>query len=1468
MHMHNFAQRRSFMMGGFEKAAASEYSPHNKSAGYSEYVDTKDTPRESEYRQSPGRSRAYQPTNESDARDISFVVGTADRRGTASRHDPQLHPQGQDQQRHDENTDDVPVYGNNAEKRFEKRQYRQPTEAESKREATFPVFAQAKRPDKAFFTFDNDDHHTVSGVMNRSMHDLEGSPADRDSKSVAAPASDKKVFYFDIDDLSQRLLNSGDQDLSRRLRKKKAKNARSRISRNRARRKSKRSVFNLELGNTTAGVLSSGAIPDTAALSAVNATAHEEYIVHRGARFESESVINGKAGLYIDTSADIGRATPDATSQGNNSTVSRTEDQNAMLRQSPSDGSPPAENNRDTTLSTNTTMEFDAESMHQGRMTSTPTSPTATTSTATSSSPRDQLPPRSEGPGSPTSPRSPEKNEDIVSVTGEDSNKPEIVNRPVGAGSTEIRVTKVYDKINDRLDHIVNRENDVENRQKAIRAVFEEVQQHVADLRKHKQPVSPKINGPDVDRRDDVVDLASTSDTPKRSIADNGDDQVIKCRNESTYARLDQTQNLPERTLSDQPRSTIQQEIIEAPTLSHGVTGPPVDPTASQRKQSILYLDLSDKPNEEDEDGEDLHAGGDGAKSQETRPSAYLSSDNSGDDEVIVQKLSVDKDDAEVYVIEGKVGNSGDHLDKRPADTEPGSQDQEGARLDPDGDRLEPDATDEAENSDDGQALVGLGSKSKEISRMQTACVEHLDTVGLGDSDDDGAVVDIDKEFDRVVPVSNSESPDSVNYDIAETLDRVARQSEIGKQRHEETTSQNDEEEKAGTLMNTFSNVSLFSSMSKKHEQEKPNALLDTLSNGSLFSNKDATMIPRCMSNNRTQESRARSPRQVGESFSSRVENFTDVDDENVDIDDAAKKDLLGYDYSLAISAATKSSSSSSASDLEEFPMIADKQDFVDSDDVSVSSSNASSDISRSSSGSTSDSSYDDSFISIVESEEESDLEFFDEQHGFAENFMSNLVSSTFGWFEKQQESLACGFKSGEVEGPSLLRESMTRQKSADPVTVRENRNKAMRGLRSAVASKYGRGKSTHSAAIDSDRRTKNSTSKGVRHNNCATGAHEDRKQNKRAERCHARRQGAKRESDRSSAHQVFAEIFGGRNQGDQNVASFQKKNIAEDERKESDFDNARPMSYSPGESRIERPKKFTKGKVADDRFSSSDDDDAGSGSVQVIAVHPASSDGKKVKRSAKAKNRKIEASLPEDDTDSIKVIANSVLQTEDREEDVQIISTPNVVSSLEKNSKSSKSNTRRSAKHRDEAAVSSPSPSRDRTEPPKTMSSDLDAAGASLSPPLRGIARPTNSKVEPNINIGHDEPEKVAAGSSTQRKAKRASSKGTSKASKMSSKKDRLLDDSLKGSKRGTSRSRRRRGSENGRKPSLVAADRHEEDETESDGDSMNNMLTEEERENARKERRRAAALKRRRKLREKRREKLENALTDDTFS
>ena len=1474
VHMHNFAQRRSFMMGGFEKAAASQYSPHNKGAGYSEYVDDNDASLKSEYRESPGRSRAYQPTNESDARDISVAVDSVNRRGTAARHhhhqqqqQQQLHQQDQHHYRHDKDTDDGAVYGITiAGNRFDKRQYSQPTEAESKREATFPVFAQAKRPGKAFFTFDNDDHHTVSGVMNHSLHDVESSPPDRDSKSVAAPASDKKVFYFDIDDLSQRLLNSGDQDLSRRLRKKKSKNARSRISRNRAKRKSKKSVFNLDLGDATAGALGSGARTDTTATYTVNATAHEDYIGHRGARFESEIVINGKDRLYNATSADIGIAIPDATSQGNNSTVSRTEDNSAMLRQSPSVRLPPAENNRDTALSTKNITKFETESMHPEKVTSTPTINSATSPIVTSS-PRDQLSPRLEDPGNP---RSPKQNEDIGSATGEESDKTEIVNRPVRGGSTEIRVTKVYDKINDRLDHIVNHENDVENRQKAIRAVFEEVQQHVADLRKHKQPASPKTHGPDIDRRDDVVDLAITSDTPKRSIADNGDDQIIKCCNESTESEDNdtspiQTQNSPSRILSDQPISTSQQEIVEGPNLSHGVTGPTVDPTASQGKQSILYLDLSDKPNEEDQDGEDLHIEGDGAKSQETRPSAYLSSDNSGDDEVVVQKVSVDKGDTEVYVIEEKFGHGAGHLDKRTANTKPGPQDQEAARLDPDGDRLEPDATDEAENSDDGQALVGHGSKSKEIVRTQARCVERLDSVGLGDSDDDGAVVDIDKEFDRVVPVSDSEFPDSVDYDIAETLDRVARQSEIRKEIHEETTSQKNGDEKAGTLMDTFSNGSLFSKMPKKDEEEKPNALLETLSNGSLLSNKDGTMIPHSMSN-RTRGNQAQSPRQVGESSSSVIESFIDVDG---DIEDAAKKDVLGYDYSLAISAPTKSSSSSSASDLEEFPMLADKQDFVDSDDASVSSSNVSSDISESSSGSTSDSSYDDSFISIVESEEESDLEFFDEQHGFAENFMSNLVSKTFGWFEKQQESLACGFKSDEVEGPSLLRESMTRQKSAEPDTVRENRNKEMKDLRSAVASKYGRVKSTYSAAIDSERRNKNIIGKGRHHNNIAAVVHDDRKKSKRAERSYAKRQVVKRERGSSLAYQASAEKLSEQTQGEQNVAFFQKNCIAEEKTKKSDTDSAHPLSCSPGESRIKKPKELTEDKVPPNKLLSSDDDDAESSSVQVIAVHPARFDGKKANRSTKAKIRKIETSLPEDDTDSIKIIVNSVLQKEDREEDVPRTSTPNAASSLEKNAKSSKSNNRRSANDRDKvAAVSSLSPPRDGTEPQKTISSDLNAAGASWSPPLQGLPRPADSKVKPNISVGHDEPEKVAAGGSTQRQPKDASSKGASKASKKSLEKDRLLEDSLRVSKRGTGRSRRRKGSENGRKPRLVAGDRHEEDETESDGDSIKNMLTEEERENARKERRRAAALKRRRKLREKRREKLEKALTDDTFS
>lgn len=273
VHMHNFAQRRSFMMGGFERPQNFE-QPQEVESNRVYRVETEDDAvlgydgyhldrsanegiGESEYRQSPGRSRNFRQVDTRDtptprsvnvhrrspANTSSFskpisgngsVYGSV---GSANRFDPNQHLETTSTQHHVHDVHD-------------------------QQGPTFPVFDRMKRPEQSVFTFDHaidNDVHTVPGIINHPPSSDAGASqaqeANHETTSVAPPSSEKKVFYFDIDDLSQRLLNSGDQDLSRRLRKKKAKNARSRISRTRARRKSKKSVFNLELDGSTTSVL-------------------------------------------------------------------------------------------------------------------------------------------------------------------------------------------------------------------------------------------------------------------------------------------------------------------------------------------------------------------------------------------------------------------------------------------------------------------------------------------------------------------------------------------------------------------------------------------------------------------------------------------------------------------------------------------------------------------------------------------------------------------------------------------------------------------------------------------------------------------------------------------------------------------------------------------------------------------------------------------------------------------------------------------------------------------------------------------------------------------------------------------------------------------------------------------------------------------------------------------------------------
>lgn len=1570
VHMHNFAQRRSFMMGASQPTSATDYSSPNptpRGDGNDDYHQDSNgrvnQQQDREYRQSPGRTRHYQQANEGgDTRDSRPVVDTSSRRRSIESSVSHHH----DQRVHDEFADTVPIYSSPSSSRFDgkpqQQHHRQQqlqhhnqsnTETKSTQEAaTFPAFANTKRSEKPVFTFEeenddeedeDDDVHTVPGVMNRPSPNAEmGAPVPRSSASVAPPASEKKVFYFDIDDLSQRLLNSGDQDFSRRLRKKKAKNARSRISRNRARRQSKKSVFNLELDNdaTTGG----GGVQSTNSAISVLEGAPNESSIHRdrASRFDSQSVVSGKSGttgLFIDTSAEIRHATPNVRGSHN------TTDEGMKIRRDPSVGSSPAEHTR--ALSPDITMDVDVESIDERAEVhlSSPREMTPRSSRLEVNNPKIptiMVDDRS-GTASPTQISMAAVPPTVTDMRDDNAGMTDSPAR-ARAGSAEMRVTKVYDQINDRLDHIVTRENDVENRQKAIRAVFEEVQQHVADLRKTKSAGTPKVG--DTHQHDDVLDLVSLTDETKRSLTDNGDDQVTQHHNGDD----DQiTKRLNESSI-DVDDLMARLEKVENKQGPSAPTSPVNDVEADH---DILYLDLSERlegeqQDEDENEGMDtFDVGGPGAQSQEARASAYLSSDNSCDDEVVVQKQSTDKGEREVYVIEEEDGKSvasprstisprgsiisargstisprgsiisprGSIISPRVSDIEKqesylsnvliadqADQDQEvGAgpsiesivsnhkepeeeqeeRLEPDGDRLESIATNEADNSDEGDALAGLGSMSglRSKSGLGSKSMEGVrqqpgDDVLDTDDDDDAAAMDIDKEFDRVVPLSDDESQSmSVNYDIDETLDRVARQSELDKQE-------------------------VTKAMSRQEEEEKANALLDTLSNGSLFAEKEALKSQSSASHQASSDP-AQPPRQleeltsypnVGESTSNLNESFVDIGRKDGD-DGHVNNGSLGYDYDLAISAA-KSSSSTSASDLEEFPMNVNNQEYAEhsDDDISETSSNVSSDISESSSGSESESSYD-SFVSIAESER-SGLEFFDEQQGFAENFMSNLVASTFGWFEKQQESLACGFKSSEAEGPSLLRESMTRQKAGE-----EEANKTIKGLRNAVTSKYGRDGVPATAAVE--RKHKSSNGKKYRRGN--SGAVDDRKRSKRAESSHPKR-GNTAGKDECGAGQKASHGKSSEQQGKkkkQNHAAKSEKQLVEDSRKksledqdkkmdatkkESDVAVPRPKSIRIGEaalaavngavspfaaqSKLKSPKSPTVEEITRqynfDFLSSDDDDAAGSNSVQVIAVHPESPEEEKARTSENTKKKDLDLECSaKDDVDSVQVITS--VSPQNHEEDVQVVSTVDVKLAKAKAKNKAKSKAKSKSKRSNnklnggaEVGPLSLPRSEAKAKRAKSPEPEPETAVASLSPPRTKPDRRSDSN--PNSNDASIPGTHNVEHSAEKKLAKRVSSKGPHKVSKKSPKAEKKTEKEMaKASKRSASRTRRRRGAEGG----------GHDDESVSEADSINDeLLTEEERENARKERRRVAALKRRRKLRDKRKAKLEESLTDDTFN
>ena len=88
-------------------------------------------------------------------------------------------------------------------------------------------------------------------------------------------------------------------------------------------------------------------------------------------------------------------------------------------------------------------------------------------------------------------------------------------------------------------------------------------------------------------------------------------------------------------------------------------------------------------------------------------------------------------------------------------------------QLEPKGSMEAKKIQDDGDNSDgDGESLVGLASRTMEEAKKRASGDPILGKGVLGDSDtDDGANVDIDEEFDRVMPVGKEDAP-SVNYNM------------------------------------------------------------------------------------------------------------------------------------------------------------------------------------------------------------------------------------------------------------------------------------------------------------------------------------------------------------------------------------------------------------------------------------------------------------------------------------------------------------------------------------------------------------------------------------------------------------------------------------------------------------------------------------------------------------------------------
>lgn len=1510
--MHNFAQRRSFMMGGTgyddTDYQQEEIEPHNRvyrvddekpiQLEYDEYqmeAALNGGMSENEYRQSPGRSRNLVVYDDADTRERPVPIDVKGRLGAMSPSDYGNH-------HHHGKSSDPPIYSIHG--RYDS--YVETSALDGHQKATIPVFNRMKRPEENVFTFDdlNDDVHTVPGIINR--HEERHTADARESMSVA-PA-EKKVFYFDIDDLSQRLLNNGDQDLNRRLRKKKEKNARNRIGRTRSRRKSKKSVFNLELDTAATHMLHGN--DDTVVTEPV------QFSNEGQGQLETRSLAGGdtRRALYVDTGNNETQFP-----RSSRSVSSPREEGEKNLRRNPSVGSPPAEE-RTAGLSPNSTMDYEDNSFPQPQL-----------SMSNAGSPRDSESVVGRSESQTSSPRRSRRERPSPSdqmVQNRRSNKA-TSSAPSPSGGIRspksAEAAKVYDDISDRLDHIVRREDNVENRQKAIRAVFEDVQQHVAELKRHKQQAVTKdlvdTNEKRADQSDDQLKQDANEDaeiskqlttSPKGS-----DSKSCQIKSEMGHDIPESTQN------SSEDKPEISEALSETPEAMSGVSN---DNENGDPQEELGQDNLDDKVL-------------DASKSQLSRPSAYLSSDNSCDDDMYVQTgpngvgndsiYVIDKDDIKsnfheqrrVQSFENQVTSGQDVAATKNDDTvatqpkptiDPTSDANKAATVD---DKIETEeGAKEIDNSDDGGggdngSLEGLASRTVEEARKRAIRGEDIaENVLETDPEDEG--LDIDKEFERVVPHDDDNESPNVDYNIDETLDRVARQNELEKQNKAEKN----ECQKDKAKVEAEKSHRTKKSMSRMEEEAAANALLDGIAQSNIFSDNKEPQSPTSQHSQRSQQSRltvkSDTSSHAQESVKKNPKQVKSQDDDDDDDDAVVSMD---YDHNFALSA---SKSSASASDLEKFPAAPEKdyeqeyeqeqeqdyeQDYQEDQYESDDSSVVSSDISESTSedSMSSESSYD-SFISIVETEEESDLEFFDKQEGFAENFMSNLVSSTFGWIEKKQEQLVCGFKSGEFDGPSLLRQSMTRKKAEEVEAEREKRDKAMNSLHNAVASKYGRegnalpmSTTTSEAA---DKKAKSSSHKKD-HKRSETS---NRKKAPRDEVKHSSKEGTLSNANSPSGSKGHKKTPADDRTHQKHVVNSRKTSLVDSKSSESERSNEVVSPKAQGERKKPRKSKKSSENQTEERkseakltkksvatpvspvtdtsetvgqqynfdFLSSDEDEAGPSSVKVIDVKTLGKEDKKI-RSPKIKDRKNEVQKPSPQNTEAKHQVSATIDVEDDdepeivdvEEDVDADTTAAARSKTHRTSCKPLPSSREAASP---VSVKSGISSMSQKEAKPTSSRRDRAKSPPVSPRRDRDRSPRPADLGPNDVVTIGKPSKKVSSRKSNPSSKVSSSKDGPKTSKKSSKKEKSSSRSSKLSKSESKRSSRRRAS-NSRGRAVPPTLEEKRDESESDENSLN--MTEEERELARKERRRAAALKRRRKLRERRRAKLEQTLTDDTF-